>query len=245
MTQSESDNKLTQSVDKLLHFSATILGSTYQLRWVGYGLLVLAIFDTIQLFIPPQVGNPIWVLQTMGALVERVAVPLLGIALIFFGEDSHRKSLEKGVLKLLSWMCLLLAVLFLLLIPLGIGFTWRVNGLNNDQITAQATQQTSVLQQVEDQVSKGSNQDIQNLGTQLSSLGISVNAQKPEELKSEILKRVTLAKDLVKTQSATAVSNQRISLLKNSVKWILGALVSSVLFLRLWGNTSWTRRHKS
>jgi hypothetical protein len=174
-----------------------------------------------------------------------VAVPLLGIALIFFGEDSHRKSLEKGVLQLLSWMCLLLAILFLLLIPLGIGHTVAVDGLNKQQVTAQANQQLNVLKQVEEQVSKGSNQDLQNLGTQLSSLGISVNAQKPEELKTEILSRVKTAKELVNTQLDTARSNQRITLLKNSVKWNLGALVSSVLFLRLWGNTSWARRHKS
>ncbi len=46
-------------------------------RLVGYGLLVLALFDLIHILIPLQLMNPMWEFQTVGALVERVPVPLL------------------------------------------------------------------------------------------------------------------------------------------------------------------------
>lgn len=58
--------------------------SIYRLRWVGYGLLLLALFDTIEVLTPPQFTNPAWEFQTIGALVERVPVPLLGLVLVFF-----------------------------------------------------------------------------------------------------------------------------------------------------------------
>ena len=54
------------------------------LRWVGYGFLVLGLFDTIEIFIPAKFMNPSWEFQTFGALVERVTVPLIGFVLVFF-----------------------------------------------------------------------------------------------------------------------------------------------------------------
>ncbi|MCJ8280423.1 MAG: hypothetical protein MJK14_11100 [Rivularia sp. ALOHA_DT_140] len=44
------------------------------MRWVGYGLLILALFDVIEMFIPTRFMNPNWEFQTFGALVEKVAV---------------------------------------------------------------------------------------------------------------------------------------------------------------------------
>lgn len=95
--------------------------SIYRLRWVGYGLLLLALFDVIQLLLPLNYQDPVWVLQTVGAIVERVPVPLLGLLLIFFGEDAERTSIEDILLKVLRWATLLLAIGFLAMVPLEIG----------------------------------------------------------------------------------------------------------------------------
>lgn len=221
--------------------------SIYRLRWIGYGLLVLALMDAIQVLIPPAAGaagNPEWVLQTIGALVERVPVPLLGLALVFFGEDMDRTGLEKTVLSLLSWATLLLAVISLLLIPPGLAYTMQINNQNNQQITAQAAGQLKQLQDVETQVSQGTPQDIQNLVTQLNSLGLKVDSQKPEEVRSQILEKITKAKKDIEPQAQAARSNLRLALLKNSVKWNLGALISSALFFTIWRSTGWTRRRR-
>ncbi len=82
--------------------------SIYRLRWIGYGLLILSLLDTIAVLIPANFGNRLWELQTIGAVVERVPVPLLAMALIFFGEGYDRRGLEDIFLKVLSWVCLLL-----------------------------------------------------------------------------------------------------------------------------------------
>ena len=58
------------------------------LRLVGYGLLVMAIIDLLFLLIPPQLMNPLWEFQTMGAIVERIPVTLLGIVLVYYGEKA-------------------------------------------------------------------------------------------------------------------------------------------------------------
>lgn len=240
MSKSEGFD-LSRSVDELLRFSGDQLRSIGRIRMVGYGLLVLALFDVIQLFISPSFMNPSWELQTMGGLIERIPVPLLGLALVFFGEDYNRTGLEDILLKLLSWLTLLLAVVSLLLIPLGINNTLRLNTLNNQQIAAQAEQQISQLEQVEAQVQGGSPEQLQTLGLELNRLGLPIDSQNPEQLRSEILQNIPIAKERVQTQAAQQIANQRQTLLKNSVKWNLGALVASVLFFMIWRGTRWAR----
>ena len=56
------------------------------LRLLGYGLLLMAVVDLFFLLIPPQFMNPLWEFQTMGAVVERIPLTLLGIVLTFYGE---------------------------------------------------------------------------------------------------------------------------------------------------------------
>ncbi|MEZ2236394.1 MULTISPECIES: HpsJ family protein [unclassified Microcoleus] len=215
--------------------------SIYRLRWIGYGLLILSLLDTIAVLIPANFGNRVWELQTIGAVVERVPVPLLAMTLIFFGEGYDRRSLEDIFLKFLSWICLLLALVFLLMLPLGIFGTIYVNNQNNKQITNQANQQLAQLQQVEERLNKGSPEDLKNLGTELNRLGVAADTQNPQELKTKILSRITPAKERLQAQSAVVQSNQRLGLFKNAIKWLLGALISSVLFFMLWRGTDWAR----
>ncbi len=80
--------------------------SIYRLRLVGYGLLLFALIDTLLVFYPPQFTNAAWELQTMGAVVERLPVPLLGLVMVFFGEDYERNALENIFLKIVYWFSL-------------------------------------------------------------------------------------------------------------------------------------------
>ena len=215
--------------------------SIYRLRWIGYGLLILSLLDTIAVLIPANFGNRVWELQTIGAVVERVPVPLLAMALRFFGEGYDRRRLEDIFLKVLSWVCLVLALVFLLMLPLGIFGTIFVNNQNDKQITTQANQQLAQLQQVEERLNKGSPEDLKNLAGELTRLGVQADTKNPQELKTQILSRITPAKERLQTQSAAVQSSQRLGLLKNAVKWLLGALISSVLFFTIWRGTDWAR----
>ena len=215
--------------------------SIYRLRWIGYGLLISSVLDTIATLIPANFGNRPWELQTIGAIVERVPVPLLAMALIFFGEGYDRKRLEDLFLKLLSWVCLLLGLVFLLMLPLGIFGTIYVNNQNNQQIETQAKQQFAQLQQVQERLTKGSPEDLRTLAGELTRLGVQADTENPEQLKDQILSRITPAKERLQTQKAAVQSSQRLGLFKNAVKWLLGALISSVLFFTLWRGTDWAR----
>jgi hypothetical protein len=215
--------------------------SIYRLRWVGYGLLIFAFFDTIQLLYPPDFTNPVWELQTIGAIVERLPVPLLGLAMVFFGEDYDRTRLEDIFLKLVSWFCLLLAIVSLLLVPLAVTNTLRINNQNNQRIEGQAQQRLAELEQIETRVGQGSTDDLTNLAEELNRLGLPVDISNTDALKSDILSRVATAKERLPGQTEATRNNQRQVLLKNSVKWNLGALIACILFFYIWRGTYWVR----
>ncbi|HAZ49937.1 MAG TPA: hypothetical protein DCZ55_37170 [Cyanobacteria bacterium UBA11371] len=217
------------------------------LRWVGYGLLVLALFDFITTLVPLRLQNPFWEFQTLGTLVERVPVPLLGLALVFFGEADFREDEDWEIilLKCLSWLCLLLGLLYLLLIPLGIHNTVRISIYNEQIINTQLDLQMSQVEKIKESLNQETDaKDIEALLVRLNSTPSPdiKTPQQLEEAKSKIPVFVAQAEDKLKKEAEKSRETLRLSLLKNSVKWNLSALVSGVLFLSLWWLSRWARR---
>lgn len=211
-------------------------------RLAGYGLLLLSLFDYINIFTPPRFTNSVWEFQVMGEMVEKMPVPLIGLAFVFFGKDAYRKDVEDIVLKFLSWIALLLGIFFLLLIPLGINNTLRINNLNNFQINSQLNQGLNQLQQINDKLSSATSDDeINNALRNFNFQGRLPDVKNSQELRTRVLSDLSNAKNQLQTQVETNRMNQKISLVKNSVKWNLGALIAGALFIYVWKLTNWAR----
>ena len=205
-------------------------------RLIGYGLLVLALLDLLTTLLPLRLMNPLWQFETMGAIVERVAVPLLGLVLVFFGEEKFRSSFEQKFLKLLRWLCLLVGVLFFLLVPLGVVSTLQVKAVNDTQMNQQYSQQKARVERVEKQLNQIKDQDLENF---IKSQGRTLDGQSPQQARAQFLAKINKDKNQLENQFKQAMSNRRLTLLKNSAKWNLGALVSGVLFIYIWLLTRW------
>ncbi|MDJ0569642.1 MAG: HpsJ family protein, partial [Pleurocapsa sp. MO_192.B19] len=159
------------------------------LRLVGYGLLVMAVVDILFLLIPPQLMNPLWEFQTMGAIVERIPVTLLGIVLVYYGERSDRAPIEILILKGLSWLSMVAAILLLLMIPLNISNSYRIYHQQNATVNAQFVSQKDAIQQFKEQLNAANSKDeigaiLQQQAQQQVIIPDSVNTQK---LKADIL----------------------------------------------------------
>lgn len=245
MTQSNS-NPLTEKVDALWKFSSSLLQTIPPLRWVGYTLLFLTFVDLVILLIPPQLTNPVWEFQTMGAIVERVAVPLIAFVLIFYGEQNLRPKWERPLLSLLSLLTLLFGIFLLILVPLGVINTLRIDKQSNTQIDTQVEQRMTQIQQVQQQLEQANTEEqMENLLSRLDTQGRTPeiqSAQELEEIKNQLSDFVTRTESSTKTQAEETRRNRRILLFKNSLKWNLGALVSGVLFIAIWKATGWTRK---
>jgi hypothetical protein len=187
--------------------------------------------------------NPFWEFKTIGLLVEHVAVPLLGLVLVFYGEADFRSKWERPILMFLSWACLLSAVIFLLLAPLLVVDSLRINDQINAQINTQVSQQLSVFERLEKQLDRATTaQDIDNVIARLNIQGLPANISNPQELKSRLLSEIAKAKQTIRPQAEAAATDKRLTQQKDSIKWLLGTLVSGFAFAYIWYVTPWARR---
>jgi len=249
MTQSEEKDKFVPAIDQLWKFSAGLSKSIGVVRWIGYGLLILAFFDVVEIFVPPLFMNPAWEFQTLGQLVERVPVPLLGLALVFLGERDQRIRWEPLILNILSWLALLVGILFFLLVPLGVVNTIRLDARNTDQITRQVEQRQEQIQQVKQALGQATTvEQMQFLISQLDSQGRTPQIQGTEQLaevKEQLSTFLEQGETRMQKEAQSQKKSRRLRLLENSVKWNLGALVSGALFVSVWRLTGWARRSDS
>lgn len=205
------------------------------LRLVGYGLLLMALVDLLFLLIPLQLMNPLWELQTMGAIVERIPVPLLSMVLIFYGEKSDRTPPEARMLKVLSWTSLLTAVVLMLMIPWSISNSLQIYNQHNTEANAQFISQKDNLQQFKEQLKAANSQAeigviLQQQANQKVNIPASVDTQK---LKTDIIANLQNNQDSITDQLEAFRSQKRSLLIKKCLKLNLGALISSVLFLMI------------
>ena len=214
----------------------------YILRWCGYGFLLMAGFDILQSLIPLGFTNPLWEMSTMASLVERVPIPILGFLLVFWGEDEERKIWEEKFLKLLPWLCITLGIVFLLMLPLTVINTWRINQVNNLQVEQKLQQEERQIGQIESQVNQGNLEQLRAIASQLKAVGIEINStQAQPQLKADILAQIAKAKTQMPDRASALKSNQTFDLLKKSLKLFLGALISGVLYLQIWRSSSWVK----
>ena len=203
-------------------------------RILGYGLLVLAFFDLIETFMSLELMNALSQFQTIGTLVERVPVTLIGLVLVFFGGLDERNKWELLLLKILSWLTLLVGILFILLIPLGIGNTVQINNILVAQVNTQYEQKISQAKGFEEQVKQATPENILDV---VKRQGGSVADKTPQQIKDELLSKVDKSKAEFKTQADASKWQQQKSYLKKSVKWNLGALITGFLFISIWKYT--------
>jgi hypothetical protein len=206
-------------------------------RLVGYGLLILTLFDVISAFIPPQFGNPGWQFTTAGGFVERSAVPLIGFILAFYGNQEARKKREMLVLKLLSWLALIAGIFYFGLVVIFFITPPGLNDRSQAQISAQFDPKIKQVQQFQSQLEKAQTSQVETLMKNNR-----VTTGDPQAFKAKLLQEAAAAEKNLKDQAAITNGGQKTVLLKNAVKWGLGALVTGVLFIRIWAATAWARQ---
>jgi ABC-type multidrug transport system fused ATPase/permease subunit len=216
------------------------------IRPIGYGLLVLFFIDLVDVLTPLDLMNPVWEFQTIGAIVERVPIPLFALVMIFFGERNRRGRIELLILKVLSIVVLLMAVIYFLFIPISILDAVRIDRQNQTEIDSQVQEQIGRIQPVKEQLEQAdTEQELELLLNNIVAQGnvpTIENQQQFEDAKEAINSRLVRFETAVRSRAEATQKQQRRTLLKNSVKWNLGALISGILLMGLWQATDWTRR---
>lgn len=240
----DNDN-LKAQIEDLQGLSFSFRQALSILRWLGYGLLLFTFFDWLDVLTPLKFMNPLWEFQTIGALVEKVVIPLLGFVLIFSGGEVNRRRWESSLLKFLSWLTLGIGILYILMIPLGVINTVRINETNSSQVLSQVDKQVAQIKAVQSQLQAVNNESqMQALLQNLQKGGLAITPKPGESLatiKSDLSRFMTGAKQKLENQAKEARSNQQFALFKSSIKWNLGAVIAGVWFIGIWRLSEWAR----
>ena len=157
---------------------------------------------------------------------------------------NDRGNREGIILKILSWLTLLLGIIYFITVPLGVINTVRIYKQQQGQITVRLNQQKTVIEQVKKTLDGPINEaQMQQIIARFNG-GRAPEIKSPEQLqqaKQQVSTLINQGKRQLKTQVQNARSNQRLNLLKKSVKWNLGALISGALFITIWRSTVWAR----
>jgi hypothetical protein len=226
--------------------------SLFRLRWVGYALLIFSLLDSFDTLTPLQLMNAEWERLTIGALVERTPLLIMGLALVFNGETYRRRKLELLALKAISWFCLVLCVFFFALIPLGMVSSFRVYNQSQQATSTQYQQQLSQLRLTEERFQKASDADLQAYARQLQQRAIqqtgqpvpALNSPDPKAFRQQLLSQVKDGKARLEADTANFRGAQQRTLLKDALKWTLGALIVSVICFMFWQSSVWLRKPK-
>jgi hypothetical protein len=216
--------------------------STGILRLVGYSLLLMTVVNLSFLPIAAQI-DLLWQFQTMGAIIEKSPFTLLGMVLIFLGKRSDRTAIEVIWLKVLSWISLMTAVVLMLTIPLNIHNSWQIYHHHNATTDLLLATQEDNIQQFKQHLAAANSKDeiaaiLQQQVRQTVNIPDSANIQK---LKTDIIANLQNDRDRITIQAEPFRAQKRSLLLKQCLKWNLGALISAILFLMIWNNTEWAR----
>ncbi len=221
----------------------TLLTTVIPLRWIGWFLLLLSILDGFEIGYSVQLMNPQSELQAMGALIEKSAIPLLGIGLIFWGGVFLRGRWEAPVIKGLSWLCILLGLFYLAMAPLLVLDAYRIDQARMGQLAAEEDQvkarQAQVLTQLEQMQTK---EQLERVLQGVIARPLVAPPDKPlAELKSML------------QQAAAKQSSDRLALIERKrgddrvrfwmscAKWAVGAVFAGAVLLGVWFMTGWAR----
>jgi len=171
------------------------------IRLVGYGLLILWLFDFVAAFAPPRFTNPVWEFETMGRLVESVGWVLIAFAMIFFGEDYFRLRIELPLLKVLSWLCLAFAIFYFAMLPLGLANTWRLKNSNDVQVGGILEQRTKPLKEVQSRLnSTTGDRQLLEIFKNLVPSNTPLNITNPQETKTKLLQEIDTSTKQIKAE---------------------------------------------
>lgn len=225
---------------RVIHLQPSVTAdSTAIVNAFGYALVIFSLVEYANILIPLQLTNSQWEFETFGRLVENVWGFVIGFAFIFFRTDRTMRKLHLRWLSFLSWLVLLMGILYFLMVPLTILNAWRLDRQVTQNYQAALTQGEQRFGNIREALTEGnvSQQDLQNLQAALR-LPFDENAPIEQQILGAVEQRQSQTVEEIDRRRQT----WRRSMLRNAVKWNIGAILIGFSMSWLWFLTRGLRR---
>jgi len=202
-----------------------------RLHVLGYVLLLYSLLEYGNILYPPQFADPQWEFVTMGQLVENVWGLLVGLAFVLYRCDVPIRRVELRVLSAVSWLSLLLGLVFVLMLPLGIANTVRLDRANLAEFQTSQAAQRERFNAVREFVSSDrlSEENATRLATQLN---LPIDGATPT--RQRLLQQIDRKQRQVQVQLLTRKGAAREQLFRRAVKWNLGTVMIGFALIWIW-----------
>jgi len=214
------------------------------LRFAGYGLLLLAFSNFAEALIPPRFGqDATWEFTTLAKLVGTSPVPIIGLILVFYGESTARSGFGRNVLKFLSWLSLLLGILYVVMLLIGISAAIRINSENTTKANFILSQQIAQFVSAKENLKNTNDANLLKAAEFIEnrSPNIKLNKSNPTELRSQLETEIVKNENGVKANVQEGQTKAFRQLVKQAAKSYFEALVSAFVLIGIWSQTKWAR----
>ncbi|AFZ45592.1 hypothetical protein PCC7418_3480 [Halothece sp. PCC 7418] len=212
------------------------------LNWLGYILVLASALDYFLIIYPPKLTNPEWELQAIKSLVSNSWFFLLGLILVFLPTRIYIRRLEVNFLIFLRSLTLCLGIFYILLIPLGVINTYRINTDTFAEISSEKIERQQQLDRLENAV-RTQQIDPNQLQRVGEALGLQENPNS-ENIKRALIQEIEAQKQQVQERATKQKEERFRKLFRQSVRTHFGALLISVFLIRLWWETHWVKALK-
>ena len=215
--------------------------STRIINTTGYVILFLILLDYSFLLSSFQIFDPNWAFNTAGTITEQVWRFLLGFLFVFYRRDQDLvEPKESKLLYCLSWCALMIGIIYFLITPIIIGNAIRLDHKSQAEIVSQLNVQNNQVKQYSRQLEQATSEQLNNLFKNYQDAS-NKNVASMQQLKTTLIDEAKQQQAIVKQQLQTKLNQNKITLIKTSVKRSIGAVISGMCFIFVWKWTAWTR----
>ena len=216
--------------------------STKIINSVGYVVLTVVLINYGFLLASAQISNSSWVHSTAGSLIESGWGILLGFLFIFYRRERDIvKPKEIFVLKLVSWLALLIGIGYFLLAPLTIGNAFRINRANKTQVLRQVDVTNSQVKQYSQQLDKATDSQLSTVLKNYQQQAPEQKIDSPQQLKETLSARAQEKQKQAEKTLRNQLKTQQKGLFKTAIKWSMIATLTGMCLMLIWKYTAWAR----
>ncbi|MDX1978253.1 MAG: HpsJ family protein [Pseudanabaenaceae cyanobacterium bins.68] len=213
---------------------------------IGYGILIFSAIDYAVILIPFRITNPAWELEAIKQLINQVIVLLVGLVFVFYRPMNINRKLTKFVLAAFSWLCLLLGVLYLLMLPLAMINVGRVTLIQQNNINARLSQELGVFDEQAKRVSRPgiTERELQGWAqiARLTPERLARDKAANISLQQSILNQFKTGREATTIRTQQNLSSLQKQSIKETISVILRGMIASVSLVWIWFSTRWARK---
>jgi hypothetical protein len=173
-------------------------------------------------------------------------VLLVSFGLIFYRPMTVNRNLTKQLLRFFSWLCLLIGIIYLLLLPLAMTNTGKLAITQQNNVNSRLNQVLKANSELVKQISRPgiSDRELQLWAKEarLTPQSLAKDKAANISLQQSILNQLNTLRESGQSQAKETLSSAQKQSLKDLISIISRGLISAVAFIWMWHLTGWARR---